>query len=77
MRSCGAFWTMSRRTRTGWPTARARSGSGGARRSAGCTWMEAMRSEDAPSNDYWKIMDNSFTGYNQEDEQTVQRWLDS
>jgi arylsulfatase K len=32
---------------------------------------------DAPSNDYWKIMDNAFTGYNQEDEKKVARWLDS
>ena len=32
---------------------------------------------DNPSNDYWEIMDNSFTGYNQEDEETVNRWLDS
>jgi arylsulfatase K len=28
-----------------------------------------------PSNDYWKIMDNAFTGYNQDDEQIVERWL--
>jgi arylsulfatase K len=28
-----------------------------------------------PSTDYWAIMDNAFTGYNQEDEETVQRWL--
>jgi arylsulfatase K len=31
---------------------------------------------DAPSSDYWKIMGNAFTGYNQEDEQKVARWLD-
>ena len=30
-----------------------------------------------PSTDYWKIMDNCFTGYDEEDEATVQRWLDS
>jgi hypothetical protein len=29
----------------------------------------------APSNDYWKIMDNAFTGYDQDDEQKVARWL--
>ena len=29
----------------------------------------------APSNDYWKIMDNSFTGYNQDDERKVVAWL--
>jgi arylsulfatase K len=31
---------------------------------------------NAPSNDYWKIMDNCFTGYDQADERTVERWLD-
>jgi arylsulfatase K len=30
----------------------------------------------APSSDYWKIMDNAFTGYNQDDEEKVARWLD-
>lgn len=30
----------------------------------------------APSSDYCKIMDNAFTGYSQDDERTVQRWLD-
>ena len=30
---------------------------------------------NAPSNDYWKIMDNAFTGYNQEDERKVIGWL--
>ena len=29
-----------------------------------------------PSNDYWAIMDNCFTGYNQSDEAIVNRWLD-
>jgi arylsulfatase K len=28
-----------------------------------------------PSSDYWKIMDNSFTGYDEEDEKKVLRWL--
>ena len=28
-----------------------------------------------PTNDYWKIMDNCFTGYNQDDEATVEKWL--
>lgn len=32
---------------------------------------------ERPSTDYWEIMDNAFTGYNQEDEKTVQRWLDT
>jgi arylsulfatase K len=32
--------------------------------------------KDNPSNDYWAIMDNSFTGYNQEDEQKVLKWLE-
>jgi arylsulfatase K len=31
--------------------------------------------KDAPSNDYWKIMDNAFTGYNQDDERKVVEWL--
>jgi len=30
-----------------------------------------------PSNDYWKIMDNCFTGYDQEDERRVEEWLNS
>jgi arylsulfatase K len=30
---------------------------------------------DAPSSDYWAIMDNAFTGYNQGDERQVERWL--
>ena len=30
----------------------------------------------APSNNYWRIMDNSFTGYTREDEETVDKWLD-
>ena len=29
-----------------------------------------------PSNDYWAIMDNTFTGYNQSDEDLINRWLD-
>ena len=33
--------------------------------------------QEHPSNDYWKIMDNAFTGYSQEDEEQVQRWLES
>ena len=33
--------------------------------------------KDAPSNDYWKIMDNSFTGYDRDDEATVDKWLES
>ena len=28
-----------------------------------------------PSRDYWKIMDNAFTGYNQDDEKIVNQWL--
>lgn len=28
-----------------------------------------------PSSDYWTIMDNCFTGYNEEDEQAVEKWL--
>jgi len=28
-----------------------------------------------PSTDYWKIMDNCFTGYDQGDEKTVEKWL--
>ena len=30
-----------------------------------------------PSSDYWKIMDNCFTGYNQDDEARVENWLNS
>jgi len=30
---------------------------------------------DSPSNDYWTIMDNCFTGYDQGDEAIVNRWL--
>jgi arylsulfatase K len=29
-----------------------------------------------PSNDYWAIMDNCFTGYDQDDEAKVEAWLD-
>ena len=32
---------------------------------------------DNPSTDYWKIMDNCFTGYNQADEEIVKKWLNS
>ena len=28
-----------------------------------------------PSSDYWAIMDNAFTGYDQDDEETVEKWL--
>ena len=28
-----------------------------------------------PSNDYWQLMDNAFTGYNQDDEKNVNKWL--
>jgi len=28
-----------------------------------------------PSSDYWAIMDNAFTGYDQDDEDTVEKWL--
>ena len=28
-----------------------------------------------PSNDYWRLMDNAFTGYNQDDEKNVEKWL--
>ena len=31
---------------------------------------------DRPSSDYWKIMDNCFTGYNRDDEEAVNKWLD-
>jgi hypothetical protein len=31
----------------------------------------------APSNDYWKIMDNCFTGYDESDERTVEEWLNT
>lgn len=31
---------------------------------------------DNPSSDYWAIMNNAFTGYDRQDEQTVLRWLD-
>ena len=30
---------------------------------------------DSPSNNYRRIMDNCFTGYDQRDEETVERWL--
>ena len=30
-----------------------------------------------PSTDYWKIMDNSFTGYDRDDEKIVEKWLNS
>ena len=33
----------------------------------------ALREE--PSSDYWQIMDNCLTGYDAEDERTVERWL--
>ena len=33
--------------------------------------------EGAPSTDYWKIMDNCFTGYNEDDEALVNQWLES
>jgi arylsulfatase K len=33
--------------------------------------------QEHPSNDYWKIIDNAFTGYSQEDEERVRRWLES
>jgi arylsulfatase A-like enzyme len=32
--------------------------------------------KDAPSSDYWKIMSNAFTGYDEEDERVVVKWLD-
>ena len=31
--------------------------------------------QDNPSSDYWAIMDNCFTGYDQHDEDKVDRWL--
>jgi arylsulfatase K len=31
----------------------------------------------APSKDYWKIMDNCFTGYDESDEHTVEEWLNT
>jgi len=31
---------------------------------------------DNPSSDYWAIMDNCFTGYDQSDEDIINRWLD-
>ena len=33
--------------------------------------------ENNPSTDYWRIMDNCFTGYNEDDEELVNQWLDS
>lgn len=32
---------------------------------------------DCPSNDYWTIMENAFTGYNEDDERTVEAWLNA
>jgi len=32
---------------------------------------------DSPSTDYWRIMGNCFTGYDETDEETVKRWLES
>ena len=32
---------------------------------------------DNPSSEYWTIMDNAFTGYDQEDESQVERWLNA
>ena len=32
--------------------------------------------KDSPSTDYWKIMDNCFTGYNEDDEEMVVKWLE-
>ena len=36
---------------------------------------ESYSLKENPLRDYWKIMDNSFTGYNREDEKTVNKWL--
>ena len=33
--------------------------------------------KDSPSTDYWKIMGNAFSGYDEEDEEKVKKWLDS
>ena len=33
--------------------------------------------KDNPSTDYWRIMDNCLTGYNQADEEIVKKWLDT
>ena len=33
--------------------------------------------EGNPSSDYWEIMNNCFTGYNQDDEEIVKAWLGS
>jgi hypothetical protein len=30
---------------------------------------------DRPSSDYWTIMDNCFTGYDEDDEKAVEVWL--
>ena len=32
---------------------------------------------DNPSNDYWKIMDNAFTGFNEEDDKKLEEWINS
>lgn len=32
---------------------------------------------DHPSSDYWKIMNNAFSGFDHEDEKKIERWLDS
>jgi hypothetical protein len=31
--------------------------------------------KEDPSSDYWKIMDNCFTGYNEDDEVVIKKWL--
>ena len=33
--------------------------------------------ENNPSTDYWRIMDNCFTGYNEGDEELVNEWLEA
>ena len=33
--------------------------------------------ENNPSTDYWRIMDNCFTGYNEDDEELVNQWLEA
>ena len=33
--------------------------------------------QNSPSTDYWQIMGNCFTGYNQDDERTIAKWLET
>jgi hypothetical protein len=44
-----------------------------ARRGMFCDASYGLRG--APSSDYMTLMDNTFTGYNHDDEKSVERWL--